>query len=321
MKKWKQHVTIVLMLTILVTLIPVGNVQAKSKSPAKLGAKDFVCTEGGKKKDVIKMLKSYKENGGYFYQAGIADNKNVKTKGKFLKTNRNVKIGSTESYVKKQYGKTSKVKVKQNERFYKQMKYNQCGTDISIWKTYLDYNLKKGNDKYKIRFYLDKKNKVTAIVYIKNLNKFYNYPNKELNPGLTFQAPNGKKVTTKTINGKKVYMIPRGTKIKFKKGSMTKTEFNKVSYYISMYDVYGKQMGYYDRDWFPDSTGHAVIQGKSYDFETILADDMYYSNGKEMNIKKLGKYLYFTLHCNDAWSDGQNIKRNKAPKVYYFKFK
>lgn len=35
-------------------------------------------------------------------------------------------------------------------------------------------------------------NKVTAIVYILTLEKFYNYPNKELNMGLTFQALKGK---------------------------------------------------------------------------------------------------------------------------------
>ena len=109
MKKWKQRIATVLVLAMLVTLIPVGTVQAKSKSPAKLGAKDFVYTYGGKKTDAIKALKDYKENGGYVFQADIIDTKNVKKDGKFLKTNRNVKIGSTDSYVKKQYGKTATI--------------------------------------------------------------------------------------------------------------------------------------------------------------------------------------------------------------------
>lgn len=60
-----------------------------------------------------------------------------------------------------------------------------------------------------------KKNKVVAIVYTKNLDQFYEYPNKEATaPKLTFQAPKGEKITTKKINGKKVYLLPRGTKIK-----------------------------------------------------------------------------------------------------------
>ena len=70
---------------------------------------------------------------------------------------------------------------------------------------------------------------------------------------------------------------------------MSETEFRRVNYYISMYDVYGKQMGYYDSDWFSDGAG-AVEQGKSYDFENIMnVGGMYYNNGKEINIKKSGK--------------------------------
>ena len=320
MKKWKQRIATVLVLAMLVTLIPVGTVQAKSKSPAKLGAKDFVYTYGGKKTDAIKALKDYKENGGYVFQADIIDTKNVKKDGKFLKTNRNVKIGSTDSYVKKQYGKTAKIRVNTKERFYKCMKYNSYATDTSAWKSYLEYNYKKGSDKYIIRFYLDKKSKVTAIVYIKNLNKFYNYPNKELKPGLTFQETKGKKVVTKTINGKKTYIIPRGTKIKFKKGTMSKSEFSNVNYYITMYDVYGKRMGSYDGDCFWKD-GHLIKQGESFDIETQMNGRMY-NDGKQINIKKPGKYLYFSLACLETKVNETNqLVHIKSPAVYYFKFK
>lgn len=158
LKNWKQHIAVILMLTILVTLIPVGIVQAKSKNPAKLGAKDFVFTYGGKKEDAIKGLKSVEQgNGAYWLEGKVIGTKNVKGNGKSLKTKRNVKIGSTESYVKKKYGKTSKVKVKQNEKLYKCIKYNDCGKDTSAWKNYLEYIYKKGSDKYRLRFYLDKK--------------------------------------------------------------------------------------------------------------------------------------------------------------------
>ncbi len=323
--KWKQKISMLLVLAMLVTLIPVGNVQAKSKNPAKLGAKDFVYTYGGRKEDAIKGLKSFDQGqGAYLLESKITDTKNVKSSGKSLKTNRNVKEGSTESYVIKQYGKTSKVKVKQSERFYKCIKYNAPGIDTSAWKNYLEYTYKKGSDKYRLRFYLDKKNKVTAIVYILNFTKFYNYPNKELNMGLTFQAPKGKKVTTKTINGKKTYIIPQGTKIKFKKGAMSKSEFSKVNYYISMYDVYGKVMGGYDGDnlW---QDGHFIQQGESFDIGALMDGRMYTSDGtyKKINMKKPGKYLYFSLACMETKMDSKlnQIVHNKAPAIYYFKFK
>lgn len=309
MKKWKQKIATVLVLAMLVTLIPVGNVQAKSKSPAKLGEKDFVYTEGGKKKDVIKTSINNETWWDLVYENTDTKSKNNNK----LKTKRNVKVGSTASYVKKQYGNTSKVKVNGKDRFYKTIKYNYFQIDISIWKNYLEYNYQKGSDKYKIRFYLDKKNKVTAIVYIKNLDKFQQYPNKEVNPGLIFQTPNEKKVTTKTINGKKVFMIPRGSKIKLKKinGAVS----------LCMYDVYGNIKR---RSWGDYLYGVQV--GKSYDFETVINETITdkYEGEKELNFDKLGKYLYFAL-----WFDGEKSYNSKtgqykyttAPTVYYFKFK
>ena len=310
MKKWKQHVTMVLMLTILVTLIPVGNVQAKSKSPAKLGAKDFIYTENGKKFDFLKVS----ENQDTYY-GWIVKSTDTKVTTKKVTVSRKVKIGkSTESYVRKQYGNTAKKKVSAKDKIYKMMKYRQCGTDISIWKNYLEYNYKKSGNKYKIRFYLDKMNKVAGVVYIKNLDKFYNYPNKELNLDLKFQAPKGKRVTTKTINGKKVYMVPRGTKIKYNEPKSTSSNGVISSYSImslDMYDVYGDKMGSYDGDNFASS-----------DLETIMDGNMY-SNGKEINIKKLSKYLYFIIKCSYlGWDSKTNQSRDiKDPAVYYFKFK
>ena len=309
LKNWKQHIAVILMLTILVTLIPVGTVQAKSKKISKLGAKDFLYTSNGKKEDAIKDLKSVDQgDGAYWLFNKIIDTKNIKGNVKSFKTNRNVKIGSTESYVKKKYGKTSKVKVKQNEKLYKCIKYNDCGRNTSAWKNYLEYIYKKGSDKYKLRFYLDKKNKVTAIAYIRNLEKFYNYPNKELKAGLKFQAPKGKKVTTKTINGKKVYMVPKGTKIKY-------NEQGRFYFSLDIYGVYGQVIGGYDGDNF----------GGENDLETIAMGEYIYHNGKQVNMKKLGKHLYFVLKCIPVrpWNPETQQSGNpkKAPSIYYFKFK
>lgn len=303
MKKWKLKIAWVLVFVILATFAPVQNVEAKG--PAKLKAKDFIFTnDKGKKEDIIKLSKEY--DTFYNYYLEVIDNKDRKGNIKNIKkvtTSRKVKIGSKESYVKKQYGKTQKKKINKKEKFYKYMKYNLC-ENISACKSYLEYNYTKGKDKYKIRFYLDKKNKVTGIMYLKNLQNFYNYPNKEANPGLSFQAPKGKKVTTKTIDGKKVYMVPKGTKIKCKNGSLMM--------YMHMYDVYGKYKGII----YADDFGF-IKKGKSYDLAKTINQYMVNKKGKGMiNTKKLGKYLYFAVYFDD-FDDMQSV----APAVYYFKFK
>lgn len=40
-------------------------------------------------------------------------------------------------------GNATKVKVKKKEKYYKYIKYTYDSMDISSWKTYLEYNLKK----------------------------------------------------------------------------------------------------------------------------------------------------------------------------------
>ncbi len=92
----------------------------------------------------MSFLKLSKSDVGYhIFVSNIADKKNRKGDGKVLKTKRNVKIGSIESFVKKQYGNATKVKVKKKEKYYKYIKYTYDSMDISSWKTYLEYNLKK----------------------------------------------------------------------------------------------------------------------------------------------------------------------------------
>ncbi len=317
MKKWKQKIAAVLVPVIFATLIPAGNVQAKSKDPAKLGAKDFVYAENGKKRDFLEQSKDG-ETWWVFCCVDADIRHDKKHKAEKWTTNRKVKLGSTGSYVKRQYGKTARKKVKKTEDFYKAVKYEVLTADISVWKSYLEYNYKDGSDRYMMRFYLDKKNKVTAIAFIKNLNKYKNYPNKEVDPGLTFQPPKGEKVTTEIINGKKVFMIPRGSKVKLKR--------METSAQLTMYDVYGK----IKRQTFVTSlrcgnvNGNDSVQnGKSYDFEEVVNATIA-SYGQKLNFNKLGKYLYFTL-----WMNGKESYNSKtgqyeyktAPIVYYFKFK
>lgn len=288
MKKTKKY-GLLFILAFLLTLSSAEYAQAKT--PAKLKAKDFIYTAFGKKTDFFKLSKN--DESYYQFYVATTDTKNVKSRGnnnKSFKTYRKVGFNSTEALVKKQYGKAVKRKVTPKEKFYKWTKYELCGYDFSACKSYLEYTYKKGGNKYHIRFYLNKKNKVAAVVYFKNPNKFYNYPNKEVNPGLSFKTPKGKKVTTKKINGKKVYMIPKGTKISFK-------NFKKLSsgyfydYSFSLYNLYGERIA---REY-----GDSLSSYEDYSLETLVSKRVQYSNMKNVNTKKLGKYLYFTLRCED----------------------
>lgn len=189
----------------------------------------------------------------------------------------------------------------------------------------MDYSYKKGSDKYRIRFYLNQKNKVTAVVFLKNLEQFYKWPNKELKTGLDFQAPEGKKVTTKTINGKKVYMLPKGTKIVFKKGVMSEQEFKRMNTSIAMYNAYGAIIAGSAYEY------NAIELGEGIDLESMINTSVVHtdweggspSDTSYINIEKLGEYLYFTIICDNFVynTDGQGGSRSKAPAIYYFKFK
>lgn len=111
-------------------------------------------------------------------------------------------------------------------------------------------------------------------------------------------------------------------KVFFKKGAVSKSVFNRTIMGISMYDVYGNKMGSYDGDSFWQD-GHPIKQGESFDIESLMGGAMYTSDGtyKKINIKKPGKYLYFTIICDDVRYDAGDYKRSKAPAIYYFKFK
>lgn len=138
MKKFmKQWMTLALAVMMLVTAVPMGNVEAKAK---KLSKKDFEITRDGKKDNFLTLSKEFEASHWYFYK--ITDTKNSKyvKEGNFknVKTKRNVKMGSTETAVMKQYGKAKKKKVSKTEKCFKQIKYGQPAVDTSAWKNYLE---------------------------------------------------------------------------------------------------------------------------------------------------------------------------------------
>lgn len=148
---------------------------------------------------------------------------------------------------------------------------------------------------------------MSAIAYIKNLNQFYDYPNKEINPGLVFKAPRGKAVSTKQIDGKKVYMLPKGTKICFNKPI-------KSTIILELYDPNGKCIAGVPGYGF----GLGLKHRKDYDLEKQIDKKLMSAKDytKKFNTRKLGKYLYFILRVMPPYDSDTT-----APAHYYFKFK
>lgn len=216
---------------------------------------------------------------------------------------RGIKFGNKASKVMKKFGKTSAVKCKQKEKLYKYVKYNMAVVDTSEWDSYLEYTYKQGKNKYQIRFYMNKKNRLVAVAYIKNLKKFYNEPNKQAKSGLSFVAPEGKTITTKTIGGKKVYILPKGTTFAFDE---SKINYEYYDGSVEQYDVYGQMRAY---------TG---LNGPFVEDETIddwIVQCYVEKTGKPLKMNKLGKYRYFTM-CFHAYD--KNDKK-LAPEIFYFR--
>lgn len=321
MKKFmKQWMTLALAVMMLVTAVPMGNVEAKAK---KLSKKDFQYTVDSKKHNFL--TESKKSATYYQILYTYSDTKSGKSK-KYckgtvdtVKTKRNIKWGSTETAVMKQYGKAKKKKVSKTEKCFKFIKYDCYTVDTSAWKNYLEYNYKQGKDKYKLRFYLDKKNNVTAIIYIKNLNKWYNYPNKEAESGIYFKAPSGKKVTTKIIGGKKVYIIPKGTKV-----CQNKKKRNIImdGVGISQYSVKGELKATSDSEGIPNGETIEEVLKRAYLWDAKKGEPVW-SNPerrevKHVNPKKLGSYRYFTIACYEI--DGSEGAVKLAPQIIYFRY-
>lgn len=119
MKKWKQLIAAVLTLAMLVTIMPGENVRAASKTPAKLSAKDFVSTDGVKEFDFLEQSES--DTWAYSWICKKTDTKGAKDTDK---TNRNVKLGSTEAFVKKSMETRPMSKLTKRISFI-----NRCYTD------------------------------------------------------------------------------------------------------------------------------------------------------------------------------------------------
>lgn len=301
-----------MVLVVMLMAVSVGTVEAKQA--AKLGGSDFVYTVSGKKKDFINSSKD--QSCSYVVYSTVTKGTDCKGASKNFTTKRKVKEGSTEAFVKKKYGSQKKKKITSKTGFYKGVKYDEPQIDTSSWKSYLAYGYKKGKDSYKLVFCLNKKNKVSGIIYMKNASKLTQYPNKAINMGIKFEAPEGKKVTTKKIGGKKVYMIPKGTKVYYDEKKASANGGVDCSY--RQYDVYGNLKASSDTDAPP--TGKledAVKWCYLWDSKKGAPKE---KNGEIqwIDMEKLGKYRYFTLRFFQVYCpEGQ---KELAPQIVYFKF-
>ena len=300
MKKFmKQWMTLALAVMMLVTAVPMGNVEAKAK---KLGKKDFEYTFDGKKHDFVTEHKQYEWGGYVIYD--VPESKYCKDPGGTAKAKRGIKVGSTEAKVTKQYGKTTKKKVSKTERCFKTIKYDLPAIDTSNWKNYLEYTYKKGKDNYKLR-----------------LHKIYNYPNTEGKLNVSFKAPKGKKIKTETIGGKKVYILPKGTQLCWnkKKGvTYIVEQYNKTGDIIAIggYECFVKYNNRYDDITTPYKNMEDVLK-KLCRLDPKTGMGITSKNGAWIfiNPNKLGGYRYSVMKCDN---DGESGK--KAPYLIYFRY-
>lgn len=300
-KGMKKFLVGMLAFAMMLNVIPAQTVSAK---PAKLSEKDFY----------------YVSSDGYEMSLMEKDDPwgRVNVVGQVCKTKRGIKVGSKLSAVKSKYGDASKKKFDNKESFNKYIRqyYQQHGSNsISAWKNYVEYSYKKNTkDDRRLRFYLDKNDKVTEIVYIYRY-KYFKLSNKKVNIGFSFQAPSGQKITTKTIAGKKVQILPANTKIKFKKSKVP--EFGILGS-IFQYDKKGRVCG---ETMTSLNFGWQCTSGTK--IGEILTNEMYKVNPNthaykgRLNVNKLGSYNYFEFKIYDVDYKGGYDR----PTVYYFKMK
>ena len=241
--------------------------------------------------------------------------------GEGCKTKRGIKVGDKASKVISKYGKADKKKVNNKDSFTKFMSYysDYYEKDTSKWKYFLEYTYKKGTKNSRtLRFYLNAKNKVVDVLYIHRI-KYFKLNTKSVNIDLKFEAPEGQKITTKKIGGKKVQILPEGTIMKYNDKKVAKDSWGYnygLMFDISQINNKGKEIGNLD---IPITIGNI---DNNIVFEELLAKEMNSVSAKDgaykgdLDMSKLGKYKYFKLTIYDNnWEDGFD-----KPLTKYFKY-
>lgn len=298
---------------LMLAFVPVRNAHAAKP----LTAKDFVFKANGKTYNFIKNYSKTDAGCGWLILPNTAkDSQNAK---KYLKPNTDIKakdmprgIGTDATYqqVAEKYGSTSKIQAKSTERIYKYLKYGCVTNNVELWKSYVEYRYKKSGDVYSLRFCFDKQDKVIAIIFIKNEEKVYNYPNKQFHTNIKFRTPTGENVETMTMNGKKVYVIPKGTMLSF--GAFKNRTGYYHTIYLELYDQKGNSIANY-----PYNGGFTDYKGYGFSLDDITDNYMFKYKAKKPLQGKYGKYGYFVLWLYSDDSPSPKM----APEMIYFRFK
>lgn len=271
--------------------------QAASASSAKLSKKDFEYTSNGYKMHFM--------DDEYY---GCIRSLRQKTE----KTYRGITVGSKLSNVRKKYGNAPKKKFDTKDSFNKYIKQYDFRYKLNTtkWKYYVEYTYKKNTkEDRRFRFYLDKNDKVVIVIYIYGFKEL-KLSNKTVNIGFSFQPPTGKKITTKTVAGKKVQVIPSNTKIEFKKSKLSGILMN-----VSMYDKRGMcaESDPINPEWYQSGVKiEEILTNQVYRYHPVTGA----YEGK-LDLKNLGNYYYFVFTIYDISNKGGHDK----PARYYFRLK
>lgn len=161
-----------------------------------------------------------------------------------FKTSRGIKKNSTKKQVVAAYGKGTVVKIK-NDKFMTFYKNSNAVIyeNVCAMKNYqyaIEYTYaKKSSEKWTIRFYFDKSDKCKAVLYSKKLSTYLKKTTAASPFKMSFAAPKGKTIATKTIAGHKVKVLPKNSSLKLS-GNRNVYDVN-----VLYYDKQGKLLGRY----------------------------------------------------------------------------
>lgn len=304
-KRTKASRLIALMLAI-ITALSLCNV-TEAQAAAKLTKDDFTYSSGGFTYNIIDTNQSIGLDRICHY-AYYRDN--------FFNTNRGIEIGDSLSKVEEAYGKATVNKIVKNDPVYTTIKDCLPSYNMEAWRYYLEYKYTTV-DKYKlcIRFYFNKKDKLDMVVYTSDDYKGA-YCSKFFKSGIKFVASKGKKITTKTIDGKKVYMVPKDSTFIFKKNNKYNVTVN--AKIVNNPYIDGGDSIWYDEDSY---TSYKYLKyNKSYSVKSYFTKVYDFELDKKVSLKSVGDYKYMYLKLEAAPADfNENYNKVPIPEYVYFK--
>ena len=307
------------------TLIP----PIETPAASKLTRDDFIYISAiGKPADFIGDMYGYVNYGpnpdiGKTYTVYIAD---CFDKGQTIVTYRNIVMGDSLAKVQKAYGKAKKHKFINTESTYIREQDHNPAYHLHTWKYYLEYRYTtEFKDKICLRFYFNNKDRVCAIgAQPVKLDRLYSKV--FFKSGIEIKVPEGKKLTTKKIDGKKVYMIPADSTIIFHKENSNVRNIQAAPYDDDLIEI---QSSVYDKDNY--AFAHVDYQNLIYfniKFnETYKVKDLFgkmcrSDKDEKISYKKFGDYKFIVMKVlpyYNAYDYFFEAEERMIPEYIYFK--